>query len=75
MRKDPVLAALGEHIRKLREARKFTQEGFAHEVGMDRTYYGDVERGTRNVAALNLVRIARGLGVEPGDLFPQKLPR
>jgi len=29
-----------------------------------------VERGERNVAALNLIRIARALGVEVGDLFP-----
>lgn len=75
--KHPALSALGDHIRKLREAKDFTQEEFAHQAGLERTYYGDVERGTRNVAALNLVRIARALGVEVGDLFPpvKKLPK
>jgi len=64
------LLALGRRIRSLREARGFSQEAFAEEAGLDRTYYGGVERGERNVAALNLIRIARALGVEVGDLFP-----
>jgi hypothetical protein len=31
---------------------------------------GSIERGERNVAALNLVRIAKCLKVEVGELFP-----
>jgi len=64
------LVELGRKIRALREARGFTQEQFAEEAGLDRAYYGGVERGERNVAALNLIRIARALGVEVGELFP-----
>lgn len=44
--------------------------GFAAEIGLARAYYGGVERGERNIAVENLVRIAAGLGVEVGDLFP-----
>ena len=47
-----------------------SKEGFAAEIGMDRAYFGGVERGERNMAALNLVRIAAGLRVEVGELFP-----
>jgi transcriptional regulator with XRE-family HTH domain len=65
------LVALGQQIRKVRRGRGFSQEDFAAEAGLDRSYYGSVERGERNVAALNLMRIAAALGVEVGELFPK----
>lgn len=70
MRKEAQLAALGAQIRELRRAKGYAQEEFANEVGLDRSYYGGIERGERNVAALNLIRIARALGVDVGELFP-----
>ncbi|HAT1824799.1 TPA: helix-turn-helix domain-containing protein [Legionella pneumophila] len=69
-KKHPSLTKLGSRIRELRKARGFSQEAFAAEVGLDRTYMGSIERGERNVAALNLVRIAKCLKVEVGELFP-----
>lgn len=70
MRKNPVLVAMGKRIRELRKERGYSQEGFSNELGLDRSYYGGVERGERNIAALNLVLIAKRLKVEVGDLFP-----
>ena len=70
MAADPQLALLGKQLRKLRKARGFSQEAFAWEVGLARSYYGGVERGNRNIAALNLIRIAKTLEVEVGELFP-----
>jgi len=70
MRKHPQLILLGKQIRALRKAKGFSQEEFAGEVGIDRSYYGAIERGERNVAALNLLRIAAALGVHTGELFP-----
>jgi transcriptional regulator with XRE-family HTH domain len=67
----PALVALGQQIRKVRQERGFAQESFAAEVGLDRSYYGSVERGERNIAALNLMRIAATLEVEVGELFPK----
>ena len=64
------MVALGQQIRKVRKERGFSQEDFAAEAGLDRSYYGGVERGERNVAALNLMRIAVTLEVEVGELFP-----
>lgn len=69
-RKHPHLVMLGQKIRQLRQARGFSQEDFAAEVGIDRSYMGGIERGERNVAALNLIRIAKALGVEVGEIFP-----
>ena len=68
--KHPWLIAVGANIRKAREAKGLSQEQLAALAGLDRTYIGGVERGERNVAALNLIRIAATLEVEVGDLFP-----
>jgi len=70
MRKHPHLLLLGKHIRKLRRSNGFSQESFAGECGLDRSYYGGVERGERNIAVLNLIKIAVVLGVEVGELIP-----
>lgn len=69
-KKHPALIKVGKRIRELRKQKGFSQEGFAYEVGLDRTYMGSVERGERNIAAINLIRIAKALKVEVGDLFP-----
>jgi transcriptional regulator with XRE-family HTH domain len=45
-----------------------TQEELAARADMHRTYIGGVERGERNLSTLNLMAIARALGVEVGDL-------
>lgn len=70
-KKHPALVALGQQIRTVRQQRGISQEDFAAEAGLGRSYYGGIERGERNVAALNLMRIAATLGVEAGDLFPK----
>lgn len=67
----PQLLLMGQRLRALREARGLSQENFALEAGIARSYYGAIERGLRNVAALNLIRIAAALGVEVGELFPE----
>ncbi|MFA5959077.1 MAG: helix-turn-helix transcriptional regulator [Tatlockia sp.] len=69
-KKYPALIKLGQRIRELRLERGFSQESFAHEVNLDRTYMGGIERGERNIAAINLIRIAKCLNIEVGELFP-----
>jgi transcriptional regulator with XRE-family HTH domain len=61
---------LGQQIRRLREEAKLSQEAFAGLAGIDRAYYGGIERGERNVAAINIIKIADALDVEIGRLFP-----
>ena len=69
-KKCPALIKVGKRIRDLRKEKGYSQESFAHEVGLDRTYMGGIERGERNIAAINLIRIAKSLKVEIGELFP-----
>ncbi len=59
----------GEHVRALRKEHGYSQEDFAHECGIHRTYMGDVERGERNISIDNIARIAKALGVKIHELF------
>ncbi len=43
--------------------------------GLDRSYFGGVERGERNVSLDNIAAIARALGVPIKELFPSEEPR
>lgn len=42
-----------------------SQQDFAYDIEMDRTYFGGIERGERNVSIDNIERIAKGLKIEP----------
>jgi transcriptional regulator with XRE-family HTH domain len=64
-----VLEQLGGVIRTRRKAQKLTQEEFASEVGLHRTYIADIERGRRNVSVMNLCRIATALRLSVSELF------
>lgn len=61
--------ALGVNLRRLREARGFSQEAFADHVGVHRTYMGGVERGERNLTLRSVERIAVWLNVDPLTLL------
>lgn len=56
---------LATNVRRYRAARGLSQQDFAHEIEMDRTYYGGVERGERNVSIDNIERIAKGFEINP----------
>ena len=70
MQKHPELVIFGSHLREIRTAKGFTQESFAHAVGINPRYYGAIERGEKNVAIRNLIKMAFALKVEVGVLFP-----
>jgi len=63
------LRAFGARVRALRRAAGYSQEAFALEIGLDRTYMGGVERGERNIALLNICKIARGLHISVSALL------
>ena len=58
-----VRLAFGQAVRKLRLAKGISQERLAELADIHRTYIGDVERGTRNIALVNMTHIAHALGV------------
>lgn len=60
---------LGNRIRSLREVTGLSQEKFALKIGMDRTYYASVEAGKRNIAIINIEKIANGFNISLSELF------
>ena len=61
---------VGTRIRKLRTKKGWSQEDLGFESGLHRNYVGGVERGERNIAVVNLGKLATALGVRPRDLIP-----
>ena len=59
----------GRAIRQRRQKLGVSQEEFADMCSLDRTYIGGIERGKRNVALLNIEKIARALGISLSELF------
>lgn len=70
-RQDPSLIALGEAIRRIRQAKGLTQERLALLSDVDRSYLGRVERGDNNAALLTLVRIASALEVTVAEIMSE----
>ena len=56
-----ILLRFGERVRKLRKECGWSQEEFADNCGLDRTYVGGIERGERNLSLVNIARLAKAL--------------
>lgn len=64
-----ILKRFGQNLREYRQQAGLSQEKLAAKAGIDRTYVGGAERGERNVALINIVRLAEALGIQPSQLF------
>jgi transcriptional regulator with XRE-family HTH domain len=62
-------AVVGRNVRRLRRARKLTQEALAHAAEIDTRYVGGIERGQENPSVAVLGRLAEVLGVHPSALL------
>ena len=65
----PELENFGKQLQGLRKAQGLSQEELAERCGLHRTYIGGIERGERNVALLNILRIAAALDVPAARLL------
>ncbi len=64
----PLQKRIGVVIRKQREAKGFTQEGFADHIQMHRAYYGALENGKKNLQLSTLERVCEGLHVPMSEV-------
>jgi len=60
---------VGQNIKRLRNNKGLSQEQFAFEADLHRTYISDIERGNRNPTVTVLEKIANALDVRPGELL------
>lgn len=63
-----LLRTFGDRVRSRREALGLSQERLAEIAGLHRNYVGSLERGERNVALVNITKLAAALEVDPADL-------
>jgi transcriptional regulator with XRE-family HTH domain len=56
-------------LRQLRDDQGYSQEELAERASLHCNYVGGVERGERNVALENIVKLAKALSVKPGGRF------
>jgi transcriptional regulator with XRE-family HTH domain len=68
---NPELKKFGDRVRMLRKSQNLSQEQLAERSGLHRNYIGGIERGERNVALLNILRLAKALGVTPSELMKE----
>jgi transcriptional regulator with XRE-family HTH domain len=59
----------GRALRQRRQNLGVSQEVFADMCDLDRTYIGGIERGERNVALVNIQKIAKTLRLSIAQLF------
>ena len=69
MRAPDPRVSFGKHVRELRLERGISQEVLAEKSNLHRNYIGGVERGERNIGLINIVALARALGVKPMNLL------
>jgi len=64
-----LLRALGKRVRELRKERGYSQEKLAERAGIHENHVRRIEGGTANPSYVVLVKLAKALGVTPGELM------
>ena len=63
------LKVLGVRIKTLRKSKGWSQEYFAMQAGLDRSYMGGIERGERNITFDTICVIAETLDIKLSELL------
>jgi len=64
-----ILERLGSNVRRLRKEKGWSQERYAFEADIHRTYVSEIERAIRNPTATMIEKLAKPFGVPPGRLL------
>lgn len=64
-----ILNRLASNVRRLRKEKGWSQERYAFEADVHRTYVSEIERAKRNPTATVIEKLAKPLGVAPGRLL------
>jgi transcriptional regulator with XRE-family HTH domain len=69
MASNSIQRKFGVQVRRMRNARGWSQEALAFEAELDRTYVSGIERGVRNPTLTVIAKIALGFGVSMAELM------
>ncbi len=64
-----ITTQIGKRIKEIRLSRNLSQEECALNSGLNRTYWGSVERGERNISIINLHKICILFNISLKDFF------
>jgi transcriptional regulator with XRE-family HTH domain len=67
--RNKVAKKLAKRLRQLRESKGLSQEDFAFQSNLGRSYYWRLEQGQINVTLETLVRLSNALHIEIAALF------
>jgi transcriptional regulator with XRE-family HTH domain len=70
-----MMSGVGKEVRRLREAKGWSQAKLAGETGMAVSGISQIENDKRNPNSATLTKLARALEVEVAELFPLEQPR
>jgi transcriptional regulator with XRE-family HTH domain len=59
----------GKNLATVRRSLGWSQESLAQESGLARSYLSGVERGIRNIALVNICKLAHTLSISPSQLM------
>ena len=59
---------VGQNVRRVRQAKRLTQEQFAEVSGFSQQYISGLEQGHRNPTVVTLYELAKALGVSHMEL-------
>lgn len=65
----PATQAFGARVKARRTELGKSQEKLAQDSGLHWTFVGQVERGKRNLSLMNILKLAEGLQIDPGELM------
>lgn len=61
--------AFGKRVEQLRKEAGLSQEQFAYECEVDRTYIGTIERGEKSPTLNTIAKIAKAFKISKSELF------
>lgn len=69
IRMDDVREIVGRNLRRLRNAKGWSQEELAFRAEVDRSYISLLETANYSASVTMIAKLAKALGVEPADLL------
>ncbi len=71
VRRTSLVVRFGIGVRQLREARGWSQEYLAEQANRNRSYIGEIERGSVIASLLTVEKLAQALALSPSALLTQ----
>ena len=68
-RNEKALHSFGQRLTQLREERNLSIPDLAARAGLDAGHIGRIEAGEVNLLVSTVIKLAKGLGVSPGELL------